>query len=58
MDWASSSTAPARSVSPGWFPEKDYDWHVLDNAGGSSRVRDTVSFLLQCSDHFVQFYKN
>lgn len=43
MDWASSSTALARApADAGWFPAKDYDWHVLDNADGSSRLVVTL----------------
>ena len=60
MDWASSSTAPARSsVNPGWFPEKDYHWHVLDNADGSSRLVVTLyPFFYNAAITSSKFYKN
>ena len=61
MDITSSSadTGPTPGEGEGWFPEGQYDWHVLDNPDGTSTLQIRLyPFYYNPLTTDVRFYRN
>jgi hypothetical protein len=58
-DGSEGSQAIAGSTAPGWYPEEDYEWRVLENPDGSTTLTIVMyPFYYNSSTTDVEFYKN